>query len=94
MNGTDVFSLLAANSGDGMDADENDAWQVADCNIGLTSCGGELMELGYGVRRANARLIAAAPELFAELRRWLPGATAMGWDTTKAEAALLKAMGA
>jgi len=42
---------------------------------------------------ANARLMATAPELLAELERILPGADAMGWDTTKAKAAIAKALG-
>jgi hypothetical protein len=68
MNGTDVFGELGGDSGDGIKADSTDGWQVADCNTGITFVEGEQMELGYGVRMANARLIAAAPELLDELR--------------------------
>jgi len=64
MNGTDVFGELGGDSGDGMNADSADGWQVADCNQGITFCEGIETELGYGVRQANARLIAAAPELY------------------------------
>lgn len=40
---------------------------------------------------ANARLVAAAPDLLAALQSMLPGAEAMGWDTTNAIAAITKA---
>lgn len=42
---------------------------------------------------ANARLIAAAPELLEALEAMLPGAEAMGWETSKARAAIAKARG-
>jgi hypothetical protein len=42
---------------------------------------------------ANSRLIAAAPELLAALEALLPGADAMGWDTSAARAAIAKAKG-
>lgn len=42
---------------------------------------------------ANARLIAAAPDLLEALEWLLPGAEAMGWDITKAKAAITKAKG-
>ena len=42
---------------------------------------------------ANARLIAAAPDLLEALNKLLPGAEAMGWDTEKARAAIAKAAG-
>lgn len=48
---------------------------------------------------ANARAIAdetlraAAPDLLEALQALLPGAEAMGWDTTKARAAINKATG-
>ena len=40
---------------------------------------------------ANARLIAAAPELLEALLALLPGAEAMGWSTEKARVAINKA---
>lgn len=59
-NATDVFSALGADSGDGMPADSNDGWHIADCGVGAAFCGGELTELGYAVKKANAALIVAA----------------------------------
>jgi hypothetical protein len=48
---------------------------------------------GAAERAANASLIAAAPELLEALLQLLPGADAMGWDTSKARAAIAKATG-
>ena len=42
-------------------------------------------------QEANARLIAAAPELLEALLALLPGAEAMGWSTEKARVAINKA---
>lgn len=42
---------------------------------------------------ANASLIAAAPELLEALQGFMEGAEAMGWNTTKARAAIAKATG-
>lgn len=42
---------------------------------------------------ANAHLIAAAPDLLEALEAFLPGAEAMGWNTSKALAAIAKAKG-
>lgn len=67
LDSTYVFSALGADSGDGCKADSNDGWQVACCATGLTFAGGELTELGIGVMKANARLIAAAPDLLSTL---------------------------
>jgi hypothetical protein len=43
--------------------------------------------------KANARLIAAAPDLLEALQALMPGAEAMGWDVSKARAAITKATG-
>ena len=42
---------------------------------------------------ANARLIAAAPDLLEALKGFMDGAEAMGWNTDKARAAIAKATG-
>ena len=68
MNSTDVFSQLGADSGDGAFADETDGWQICDCAVGLTKWARDYAELGYDVRVANAKLIAAAPELLEALQ--------------------------
>ena len=43
--------------------------------------------------KANARLIAAAPDLLEALQGFIEGAEAMGWSTKKARAAIAKATG-
>lgn len=62
-NGTDVFTLEGAARADGTKADPTDAWQVADCSTGAAFVDGELREISFFERRANVRLIAAAPLL-------------------------------
>jgi hypothetical protein len=44
-------------------------------------------------REANVELAIAAPELLEALTLLLPGAEAMGWNTDKARAAIVKATG-
>ena len=63
INSTGVFSALGADSGDGTKADSSDGWNICDCSIGVTSVDGEHIELGFAVQKANAKLIAAAPDL-------------------------------
>lgn len=54
---------------------------------------GQGWQLQCAERDANARLIAAAPELLHALEQFMGGARSMGWDTTQAEAAIAKAKG-
>ena len=63
INSTGVFSALGADSGDGTPADINDGWNICDCSVGATAVDGEYVELGFDVQKANARLVAAAPDL-------------------------------
>jgi len=42
---------------------------------------------------ANARLIAAAPDLLEALKGFMDGAEAMGWNTDKARVTIAKATG-
>lgn len=70
-NDINVFSALGADSGDGHKAHSTDGWQVADCSEGLTFVDGGMVELGYDVKKANARLIAAAPDLLEALEYML-----------------------
>ncbi len=98
MNSTDVFSQLGADSGDGAFADETDGWQICDCAVGLTKWAGDYAELGYDVRVANAKLIAAAPELLEALLDVLNlqtrGFVVLGEKvSTKAKSAINKALG-
>lgn len=59
-NGTDVFTKQGAVNAEGVTADENDGWQIADCGAGATYANGELTELSAEEQQANARFIAAA----------------------------------
>ncbi|MBJ2203978.1 hypothetical protein [Pseudomonas carnis] len=70
LNSTAVFSALGADSGDGTAADHNDGWNICDCSVGVTCVGGDYVELGFAVQKANAKLIAQAPDLLSIARRW------------------------
>lgn len=63
INSADVFSALGAPSGDGVNADANDGWLIADCSNGFANVDGMHTELGFDVQKSNAQLIAAAPDL-------------------------------
>lgn len=67
INSTGVFSALGADSGDGTFSDSTDGWNICDCSVGATAVGGEYVELGFDVQKANARLVAAAPDLLEAL---------------------------
>jgi hypothetical protein len=67
-NQTDVFTGLGATCADGRVADANDGWQIADCMTGITSVQEEIATLSVAEARANARLIAAAPDMLEALR--------------------------
>lgn len=69
-NGGDVFTALGATTGDGWKAADNDGWHIADCRPGTLTLDdiGDKCELSSGEALANARLIAAAPELYEALK--------------------------
>lgn len=67
LNQTEVFTALGADSGDGVKALTSDGWMVADCGDSLTFSEAGFVELGLDVRKANAKLIAAAPDLLEAL---------------------------
>lgn len=69
MNGTDVFTGLNSTNASGIKSDKTDGWQIADCSVGKTFVDGEYVELSTSEQIANARLIAAAPELLEQLIR-------------------------
>ena len=66
-NVTDVFTQSGAHNAEGITADHDDGWQVADCSVGKTSVDGELSQLSLDECICNARLIAAAPDLYEAL---------------------------
>lgn len=66
-NLSSICSAVGADSGDGCEADQYDCWQIAECGVGMTLVGGQMTSLGFDVVKANACLIAAAPDLLAAL---------------------------
>ena len=63
-NGSDVFTRLGARNASGAVAAENDGWHIADCDMGPSSTGEGEADIPHTERRANARLIAAAPTYY------------------------------
>lgn len=96
-NGGDIFGPLGGDSGDGVCADDNDGWQVAEVDKYHAFVDGVLVELGGECRRANLNLIAAAPDLYEALDDLLSQVdqpSAPTWlDLKQARAALAKARG-
>jgi len=66
-NVTDVFTQSGSQNAEGVPADQDDGWQVADCSVGKTFVDGELIQLSVVECICNARLIAAAPDLYEAL---------------------------
>lgn len=62
-----VVSENGAESGDGCNADIYDCWVIAECGVGMTLVDGQMTSLGFDLVKANATLIAAAPDLLAAL---------------------------
>lgn len=62
-NLTDVFSELGQIDTNGRASDNNDGWQIADCDVGRTFVDGELTELEFDEKNANAQFIALAPKM-------------------------------
>ncbi|MFT8234845.1 hypothetical protein ACLNBI_25280 [Pseudomonas guariconensis] len=67
LNETEVFTGLGADSGDGVKALPSDGWMIADCVGCVTFSEVGPVELSLDLRRANAKLIAAAPAMLADL---------------------------
>ncbi|WP_063912549.1 MULTISPECIES: hypothetical protein [Pseudomonas] len=67
LNETEVFTGLGADSGDGVKALPSDGWMIADCGGCVTFSEVGPAELSLGLRRANAKLIAATPAMLADL---------------------------
>lgn len=81
-NMTDVFSASGAARRDGLSADDNDGWAISDCSTGrsTSSAGGEYV-LPLEEQKANARLIAAAPEMYEALKE-MSATYGHVWDRT------------
>ena len=83
-NLTDVFTELGAPDTFGRLAHQSDGWQIADASIGMTMVDdGEWSELKLSEQQANARLIAAAPEmlgLLIECAKAFRAVGEYGWD--------------
>jgi len=93
LNQTEVFTGLGADSGDGVKALPSDGWMIADCGDCVTFTEIGPAELSRELRRANAKLIAAAPLLLddlidaaAQLRRYEALHRAKGSDDSLAKA--------
>lgn len=67
VNGLDVFTGLGARNAAGVEAAENDGWHIADCDMGPSSTREGEADIPHAEKLANARLIAAAPELLEAL---------------------------
>ena len=80
LNVTDVFTNLGAVRSDGLKADNNDGWQIADCDMGVTFCEDGTFPLTYEEKEANACLISAAPEMLEALVGVLDAAEERGYD--------------
>ncbi|EMC4555965.1 hypothetical protein VEP33_004299 [Cronobacter sakazakii] len=98
MNATDVFTQQGSANGSGVVCDNDDGWQVAGCFNGKTFVQGELVTLSLSEKEANARLIAAAPELLEALKSIMElqtrGYVVLGDKCTEmARAAIAKAIG-
>jgi hypothetical protein len=70
-NLTDVFTENGATNAHGVKCDDNDGWLIADCAVGITMIDGEEHQLQHKEQAANARLIAAAPAMYAALQEVL-----------------------
>ncbi|QVY62939.1 hypothetical protein [Cytobacillus gottheilii] len=73
MNGVNIFTDLGATNKNGVTADRNDGWCIADTSEGLTFVDGELVEMESNEQWDNAKFIAHArqdiPNLIAEVER-------------------------
>jgi hypothetical protein len=72
INGCDIFGLLGGDSGDGYLADSTDGWKICEVVSENTFSNGTQILLGQSVVEANARLIAAAPDMLDALEAILP----------------------
>tara|TARA_R100000306_G_scaffold26658_1_gene30401 strand:+ start:24 stop:338 length:315 start_codon:yes stop_codon:yes gene_type:complete len=88
-NTGDIFTDLGARNAEGIDAPSNDGWHIADCDMG----GLCLEEV-----RANAHLIAAAPDMYEALQQAITSMQDSGYQNSHVviragKAALAKAEG-
>ena len=67
-NGCEVFGPLGGDSGDGSRCEASDGWKVAEVGYYDSFVDGELTALGEEPRKANAKLICAAPDMLEVLQ--------------------------
>lgn len=84
VNGTDIFTPLAARNGAGTAAHEKDGWHIADCSMGETQTEDGTENIPHREQLANARLIASAPELLEACQKFSAMYGAL-WDTVDPE---------
>lgn len=68
VNSTDVFTSLGGKNAQGVAADNDDGWQVADTHVGITFVDGEDSYLSMDECIANAHLMAVAPDMYAFIK--------------------------
>ena len=66
-NGVDIFTETGAENANGVFADDNDGWHIA-TDGRITKVDGIFQEMEYLEKRANAVLIASAPEMLELLK--------------------------
>ncbi len=96
VDGYKVYSSLGADSGDGAKANSDDGWCICICKgdeVPMTGWGGTQIPLGWSPVLANARLIAAAPELLEALQDLMDTGFTGGPQGKRARAAIAKATG-
>lgn len=67
IDGYNIYTELGGQSGDGTQADSRDGWHIASIGDTPTFVGSDEVVLGRELKRSNARLIAAAPDLLEAL---------------------------
>lgn len=64
LNGGDIFGPSGGDSGDGVCADQDDGWQVAEVGWYAAFVDGQLTELSGEVRKKNIAILLSAPDLY------------------------------
>jgi len=88
---TNIFTKLGAANAAGIECDANDGWLIADCSPGVSFVKGEETELSLTETKANARLIAAAPDLLEALKQLVNADDGLSPELDAARKAIAKA---